>query len=118
MATHQYEGGCQCGSVRFVCEADLTETLTCNCSRCQKLGSVLAFTTADRFTLQKGEEVLQEYLFNKMTINHLFCRVCGIQSFSYPSNPDGSKTVAINVNCLDRVEPRELKSFHLNGRDF
>jgi hypothetical protein len=32
--------------------------------------------------------------------------------------PDGSLTVAINVNCLSGINPRELKSRHVDGKSF
>jgi hypothetical protein len=32
--------------------------------------------------------------------------------------PDGSPTVAINVNCLSGVDPRELNSQHVDGKSF
>ena len=117
MAMQRYEGGCQCGAVRYTCEADLDQTVTCNCSRCQKLGSVLTFTPMENFHLTKGTEQLTEYLFNKRAISHRFCKVCGIESFAIGQKPDGSKMAAVNVNCLDGVEPRDLKSHHYNGRD-
>lgn len=117
MTMQKYEGGCQCGAVRFSCEADIENTITCNCSRCQKLGSVLTFTEMDNFQLLKGADQLTEYLFNKKAISHRFCKTCGIESFAFGQKPDGSKMVAVNANCLDGVEPRELKSHHYNGRD-
>jgi hypothetical protein len=30
--------------------------------------------------------------------------------------PDGSAIAAINVNCLEGVEPRKLHSKHVDGR--
>ena len=59
-------GGCMCGAVRYEAEADLDGSVTCNCSRCQKLGWTLAFTTAAQFTLLAGEESLTRVvlLFN------------------------------------------------------
>jgi hypothetical protein len=33
-----YTGGCQCGKVRYEVQADIGEVITCNCSRCRKLG--------------------------------------------------------------------------------
>ena len=75
-----YTGGCQCGAVRYEVDVDLASTVTCNCSRCQRLGSVLAFTSEDKFKLLQGEEQLTEYLFNKGVIHHFFCKVCGIES--------------------------------------
>jgi hypothetical protein len=111
-----YHGGCQCGAVKYEVDADLDRTITCNCSRCQKLGSVLTFTPADNFTLLSGEQYLTEYLFNKHAIRRLFCKVCGIESFARGAMPDGSPMVAVNANCLDGVEPRELKSHRYDGR--
>lgn len=116
MALEQYEGGCQCGAVRFEVSLDLENTITCNCSRCQRMGFVLAFSPGDNFHLESGEHVLKEYLFNKKAIRHLFCSTCGVESFAYGKMPDGSQTVAINVNCLDGVDPRSLESHHVDGK--
>lgn len=116
MTMQHFEGGCQCGAVRFRCEADLERTVTCNCSRCQKLGSVLTFTPRANFELLQGEDALTEYLFNKHVIRHQFCKICGIESFAYGLMPDGTQMAAINANCLDGVEPRTLKSHHYDGR--
>lgn len=104
----RYEGGCQCGAVRYHVEASLDQPVTCNCSRCQKLGSVLVFAPAADFVLEQGGDNLAEYQFNKHVIHHLFCKTCGIQSFSTGKSPDGSEMVAVNVNCLDGVDPREV----------
>ena len=41
--THTYSGGCQCGKVRYEVQMDIGEVLACNCSRCGRLGSLLAF---------------------------------------------------------------------------
>ncbi len=68
------------------------------------------------FTLDRGADAQTEYLFNKHRIHHLFCKTCGIESFAKATAPDGTPTMAINVNCLEGVEPRELKSQHFDGR--
>lgn len=118
VALEQYEGGCQCGAVRYEVSVDLENTITCNCSRCQRMGFVLAFSPQDKFRLKSGEAVLTEYLFNKKAIRHLFCSTCGVESFAYGKMPDGSPTVAINVNCLEGVDPRGLTSLHVDGRNY
>ena len=118
MSVQHYTGGCQCGAVRYEVDVDLDSTVTCNCSRCQKVGSVLAFTQEDNFKLLQGGENLTEYLFNTHRIHHYFCKTCGVQSFSRGQPPNSDKHfVAINANCLDGVNPRELKSKTFNGRD-
>jgi hypothetical protein len=116
MTTQHYTGGCQCGAVTYEVDADLDRTITCNCSRCQKLGSALTFVPRSAFTLKTGKDQLTEYRFNKKQIAHLFCSVCGIESFAYGAMPDGSEVAAINVNCLDGVDPRVLASTHYDGR--
>lgn len=116
MAESHYEGGCQCGAVTYEADVDLAHTITCNCSRCQRMGFVLAFTPEDKFSLKSGEDNLTEYRFNRKEIRHLFCSTCGVESFAFGRKPDGSAMVAINVNCLSGVEPRELDSQHVDGR--
>ena len=51
MTAQAYTGGCQCGAVRYEVTADLDHTISCNCSRCGRLGSILAFTPASAFKL-------------------------------------------------------------------
>ena len=118
MAMQHYHGGCQCGAVKYEVDVDLDKTFTCNCSRCQKIGSVLTFTPASNFKLLSGEDQLTEYLFNKNHIHHLFCKTCGVQSFSRALGRDGAPTVAVNANCLEGVNPRELLSKHVDGKSY
>lgn len=114
----QYTGGCQCGAVRYEVECSLDAPIACNCSRCQKLGSILVFAPREAFRLLTDEAALSEYRFNRKLIRHLFCRTCGIESFAYGEMPDGTQMVAINVNCLDGVEPRALSPRPVDGRSF
>jgi hypothetical protein len=116
MTEQSYHGSCQCQAVEFEAALDLDHTITCNCSRCQRLGSVLAFTPLEKFTITKGEGATTQYLFNKGAIRHQFCPVCGIQPFAFAKGKDGVEMAAINVNCLEGVDPRALKSHHYDGR--
>ena len=113
----KYNGGCQCGAVRFEVTVDATKGLACNCSRCGKLGSVLAFVPASQFALLSGEDAQTEYLFNKKTITHLFCKTCGIQSFAKAAGPDGALMVAVNLRCVDGVEMKDVVVTEYNGKD-
>lgn len=114
MAKQRYKGGCQCGAVSYMVNVDLDQTFTCNCSRCQRIGAVLAFAPADDFEFINDGPVT-EYLFHKMIIHHRFCPTCGIESYAWGDGPDGFKMVAINANCLEGVDPRQLKSQHIDG---
>lgn len=111
-----YEGSCHCGAVRFEADLDLSRPITCNCSYCSRRGSILVFTPADNFTLKTGEEKLTEYRFNTKTIQHLFCSTCGMESFARGRMPDGKRMVAVNVRCLEGVDPDGLQTTRYDGR--
>jgi hypothetical protein len=115
MATEQYLGSCQCGCVAFEVDLDLDEAVTCNCSRCRRLGAVLAFAAKAAFRLGSGEGEVSEYLFNTRSIRHFFCRTCGIQCYSFGAMPDGTEIAAVNVNCLDGVDARSLPTTAHDG---
>ena len=111
-----YSGGCQCGQVRYEVSIDIGEVISCNCSRCKKLGWLLTFVSAGSFTLKSGEQGISDFQFNKHVIHHLFCSTCGIQSFARGKGPDGSDMVAVNVRCLDDVDVAALKVKEVDGR--
>jgi hypothetical protein len=113
-----YHGGCQCGAVRYDVTMELGEVISCNCSRCGRLGSLLAFAPAQDFKLLSGEGAMTDYRFNKHVIHHLFCSTCGIQSFARGRMPDGAETVAVNVRCLDDVDVGALPVKAVDGRSF
>lgn len=116
MKLKHYEGSCQCGAVQFDVDLNIDQTITCNCSRCKRMGFVLSFAKPEDFHLKTGEELLTEFLFNKKVIRHLFCKVCGVESFGYATMPDGSQAVGVNVNCLEGVNPKELNSQPFDGK--
>jgi hypothetical protein len=111
-----HSGGCQCGKVRYEASFELGEVMSCNCSRCARLGSLLAFLPADDFKLMSGEGAMTEYEFNKHVIHHLFCATCGIQSFARGQRPDGGAMVSVNVRTLDGVDLAALKIKKFDGR--
>src|SRR5262245_11043652 len=109
-----YTGGCHCGDVRYEVKADLSKVMACNCSICLKRGSLLAFVPEGEFTLSNGGD-LTDYQFNRMIAHHLFCPKCGVGSFARGTAPDGAKMVAINVRCLDGVDPEALNIVKFDG---
>ena len=112
-----HEGGCQCGKVRYRVEMDVGDVLSCNCSRCGKLGSLLAFAPIANFKLTSGETDLTSYQFNKHNIEHYFCKTCGIQSFAKGKSPKG-EMAAINVRCLDGIDVGALTVKQIDGKSF
>ena len=111
-----HQGSCHCGAVRYKVELDLTQPVVeCNCSICQRTGTLLQFVAPEKFTLEKGEENLTDYQFNKKVIHHLFCKTCGVRSFARGKGPNGPM-VAINTRCLEEVDVGGLKRMPFDGR--
>jgi hypothetical protein len=117
MATEQtYKGSCHCGKVSYEVKAELEQVIACNCSICSKKGHLLTFVAPEKFSLLSGDARLTDYQFHKMNIHHLFCPTCGVQSFMRGKKRDGSAIVAINVRCLEGVDPGGLKVTQVDGR--
>jgi hypothetical protein len=116
--TKTYSGGCHCGAVRYEAKLDLEKpVISCNCSMCGRVGSLLTFIPAGEFKLLSGEQSLTDYQFNKHVIHHVFCKVCGIKSFARGKSRDGSDTIAINARCLDGVELEKLNVTPWDGKN-
>lgn len=110
-----YQGQCHCGAVRFSATTDLGRMFDCNCSRCRRVASVMNSVPASDFVLHAGEENLVHYQFNHHAIDHLFCKTCGVQSFSRGKFGD-QPMVMLNVGCLEGAPVVDRSTItHFNG---
>lgn len=112
-----YKGSCHCGRIAFEVEGNLESVLSCNCSMCQRRGSLLWFVPRDKLALKTPEDAAGTYTFNKHVIKHRFCPVCGIHPYGEGTDPKGNAMAAINARCLEGVEPDSLEIRRFNGRD-
>jgi hypothetical protein len=104
-----YHGSCHCGTVSFEADIDFSKsTYRCNCSICAKTRYWAAIVAPEEFRLLAGEAELTEYLFNKRTNRHFFCKHCGVRSFGQGNSPEFGQLYGISVNCLDDVTPEEI----------
>ncbi|MGC4094103.1 MAG: GFA family protein [Polyangiaceae bacterium] len=114
----KYQGSCHCGDVKFEVDLDLSGgVISCNCSMCGRAGALLTFAPPTQFTLLAGDDATRDYQFNKHVIHHLFCTKCGIKSYSWGTDKQGNKQYAINVRCLDGVDPDSLKINKWDGKN-
>lgn len=107
MSVLRYSGNCHCGAIAFDVDADLDDTVVCNCSYCRLRGFRWAFVPRDRFRLIAGDASLRSYRFHRREIDHRWCAVCGIQPFAF-SAPDGRAVAMIDVRCLQGVDVERL----------
>jgi len=111
-----YLGSCHCGNVRYEVNTDLKSVMACNCSICSRSGYLLTFVPEDQFKLLSGEGKMTDYQFNKKNVHHLFCSTCGVRSFGRGTGPGGRAMVAINVRCLEGVDPAHLDIKFVDGK--
>lgn len=111
-----YKGSCHCGTIAFEVEGDLGGVLSCNCSICQRKGSLLWFVPRDQLRLLTPEENARDYTFNRHMIHHRFCPTCGIHPYGEAVDPQGRHMAAINVRCLEGVDIEALPVKHYDGR--
>ena len=111
-----YQGSCHCGNVKFEAEGEIDSVVSCNCSMCQRKGSLLWFVPRGAMRLLTPEENASTYLFNKHVIKHRFCPNCGVAPYSEGVSPAGDEVAAINVRCIEGIELAAIPVHHYDGR--
>ena len=112
----KYQGSCHCGQVAFEVDGQLDDAMACNCSICQRKGSLMWFVPRDQLTLLTPESQMATYTFNKHVIQHHFCPTCGIHPFGEASDPKGKRMAAINIRCLEGIDLEAVAVKHFDGR--
>jgi hypothetical protein len=112
----KYKVSCHCGKVALEFEGDVREGLACNCSICQRKGSLLAFMPYDKLKWLAGEKEAATYTFNRHVIKHRFCPTCGMHTHGEGTDPKGNKTAAVNMRCVEGIDLSTLAVKHFDGR--
>lgn len=107
---------CHCGRVAIEVEGTIGSALACNCSMCQRKGSLLWFVPRTQVDFVTDEAHAATYLFNKHNIRHRFCQTCGIHPYAEAKDPKGVETVAVNVRCIEGIDLDAVPVTHYDGR--
>ncbi len=110
------KGSCHCGKLAFQVEGEIKNAIACNCSICSRKGSLLWFVPHDKMQLLTPEEDIATYTFNKHVIRHHFCKTCGMHPYAEGVNPQGNRTAAINIRCLEGIDLDAVPIQHFDGR--
>ena len=112
----KYRGSCHCGKVAFEVEGEVDSALACNCSMCQRKGSLLWFAPRERLRLLTPEENAATCEFNKHVIKHRFCKVCGMHPYAEGVDPKGNRVAAVNLRCLENFDLGSVPVHEYTGR--
>lgn len=111
-----YQGSCHCGKIAFEFDGEVGKAIECNCSLCSRRGYLLTFVPSANFTLKTDEANLSTYRFNKEVIAHHFCATCGCAPFGEGADPQGNKMFAVNLRCVEGIDPAGLSVHKVDGR--
>lgn len=112
----RYRGSCHCGNIAFEVEGEIESGLSCNCSMCQRKGSLLWFVPRISLTLSTPEEASRVYTFNQHRLKHRFCPTCGIHPYAEGKGPKGDEMAAVNIRCLEGIDLAAIPVTHYDGR--
>ena len=111
-----YKGSCHCGKIAFEVEGELTGAMACNCSICQRKGTLMWFVPRAQLRLLTPQSDMGTYTFNKHVIKHHFCPTCGMHPFGEGTDPKGNAMAAINIRCLEDIDLAAVPVQQFDGR--
>ena len=112
----KYHGSCHCGQIAFEVEGEMPDVMPCNCSICQRKGTLMWFVPRTQLRLLTPPEAMSTYTFNKHIIQHNFCPTCGIHPFGEGTDPKGNAMAAVNIRSLEGVDIYDIPVQHFDGR--
>ncbi|MDB5873913.1 MAG: hypothetical protein JWQ07_3355 [Ramlibacter sp.] len=111
-----YTGSCHCGRIKFEVEGEIGTATSCNCSICQRKGTLMWFVPHVRLKLLTPDDAAATYVFNKHVIKHRFCPLCGMHPYGEGVDPKGNAIAAINIRCLEGIDLESIPVRHFDGR--
>jgi len=112
----KYKGSCHCGRISFDVDGALQRAMSCNCSICQRKGTLMWFVPREALRLLTPDEHASTYLFNKHVIKHRFCPVCGIHPYGEGTDPKGNRMASVNIRCREGIALEQVPVTHYDGR--
>ncbi len=120
-----YRASCHCGAVRFTFTAEeITSGRRCNCSICIRKGAVMSSNYFHASDVEvEGTDRLSVYQFGDKSMNHFFCRTCGVSPFStvasvppdYPG-PARPGDYRLNLGCVHDLDVFSLEIQVIDGK--
>ena len=111
-----FEATCHCGAVHVNVDAEIpARAVMCNCTHCSIKSLVLGAVPGSAVSVERGEDKLRTYQFNRHVIDHRFCTDCGVQPFAQGKGPDGSPMAMINLRCVPKADLESIEIVQFDG---
>jgi hypothetical protein len=111
-----FRGSCHCGRLAYTLDEELpTKGIECNCSMCQRKGTIHHFSTPDKFTFHGSRDDIVVYTFNTHNVQHQSCRACGCSPFASGTSPAGVPMIEINLRCVEGIDLGKIERIHFDG---
>jgi hypothetical protein len=99
MTETDWEGGCECGAVRYAVSGGLRPIVACHCSQCRRFtGHFLAATAARRSRMRLIKDAGLKWYDSSDAARRGFCALCGSSLFW---EPRGRDHISIAAGSLD-----------------
>jgi len=99
MSEKEWEGGCECGAVRYAVPGRLRPIVACHCSQCRRVtGHFLAATATRRSRLRLLRDGGLKWYDSSEAARRGFCALCGSTLFW---EPRGRDHISIAAGSLD-----------------
>ena len=112
----KHKGSCHCGRIAFEVEGEIADVISCNCSMCERKGTLMWFVPRTALTLLTAPDRMSTYTFNKHVIKHRFCPSCGMHPYAEAVDPKGRPTAAVNLRCIEGIDLGSIAVKHFDGR--
>ncbi|MEP7156899.1 MAG: GFA family protein [Betaproteobacteria bacterium] len=118
-------GSCHCGKSAFRIDGEIPDVLTrCTCTFCSRRGALVAYYQPEQFHQSNAAGYDATYLWNTKQVEHHFCPVCGISTFSdSPAfGQDGSwdgktRRIGVNARLFDNFDAAEARVTVIDGKN-
>jgi hypothetical protein len=102
---------------RFEVGGEIDAVVECSRSHFRPKGCLLRARPRNALRLSMPEADMSMYRLDRHAVAHRFCPFCGV-SPSAGGEQDGRPAAAVDVRCLESVEPTEPDIRPADGRSF
>ncbi len=116
MKANLIKSSCHCGTLKLEINAEPPTFLTnCNCSICQRYGSLHAYFHPDEVKILTKPNTTQEYSWGDKGLAFVRCGDCGCYSYWRSLDPKFTDRMGVNARLFTNLEIDKIRTRHFDG---